>query len=291
MSVISIENLHYAYPPLLPDGAPVAVLRGIDLAVERGEFLSLMGPTGAGKSTLCLALNGLVPQSTGGVIRGRVTVLGRDTRRTPVPELAARIGMVYQDPESQLFCTTVADEVAFGPESLSVPVPEIQERVDWALDVVKMGAYQERSPTQLSGGQKQRVAIAASLAMLPEVLVLDEPTASLDPMGQLEVFGVVEDLCRRRNMTIVMVSQDAEHVAQFSDRLAILVEGRIVREDAPLRVFEDADALAELGVAAPQVSEAAAILNRRHGTDYCFTLLDDAIRDMRRDLASAKESP
>lgn len=286
MSVISVENLHYAYPPLLPDEEPIAVLRGIDLTVERGEFLSLMGPTGGGKTTLCMALNGLVPQSTGGVIRGRVEVLGYDTRRTPVAELAAHVGIVYQDPESQLFCTKVEDEVAFGPENLALDPREIAERVAWALDVVSMSAYRDRSPTQLSGGQKQRVAIAASLAMLPEVLILDEPTASLDPVGQAEVFGVIERLCRERRMTIVMVSHDAEHVAQFSDRVAVLWEGRIARLDTPRRIFEDAELLAQTGLCAPQVAEAALALNRRYGTRYHFIRLDEAIETLQGQRAS-----
>ncbi|MFH1084544.1 MAG: ATP-binding cassette domain-containing protein, partial [Chloroflexota bacterium] len=275
MAIITIQDLHYAYPPLTPEAQPYRVLRGIDLLVERGEFLSIMGPTGGGKSTLCMALNGLVPQATGGVIRGRVTVLGQDTRAVPVCQLAAHIGMVYQDPESQLVATTVEDEVAFGPENLGVDPREIAECVAWALGVVKMGAYRGRSPGQLSGGQKQRVAIAASLAMLPEVLVLDEPTTNLDPVGQFEVFDVIESLCRERRMTIVMVSHDAEHVAQFSDRLAILWQGRIARVDAPARVLADRELLGEVGVAVPQVTELAHAL-RDALRGRTLTTLDEA---------------
>ena len=285
MGAIEIERLHYAYPPVLSGVEPIQVLRGIDLTVERGEFLSLMGPTGVGKSTLCLAMNGLVPQSTGGVISGRVEVLGRDTSTTPVAELAAQVGMVYQDPESQLFCTTVEAEVAFGPENLGVPPQEIAERIQWALEVVSMAGYRGRSPTQLSGGQKQRVAIAASLAMLPEVLILDEPTAGLDPVGQSEVFAVIEQLCREHRATIVMVSQDAERVAEFSDRVAIMWDGRIIRLDAPSRIFADTDLLEQVGIAAPQVTELAVALNQKYGTQYQFTLLDDAERALALDLA------
>ena len=285
MPAICIEELHYAYPPVLPGGGPVQVLRGIDLTVERGEFLSIMGPTAVGKTTLCMALNGLVPQSTGGLIRGRVVVLGHDTRATPVAQLAAQVGIVYQDPESQLFCTTVEDEIAFGPENLGVDPREIAERVEWALNAVNMSSLQGRPPTQLSGGQKQRVAIAASLAMLPELLILDEPTAGLDPVGKVEVFSVIERLCRERKMTIVMVSQDAERVAEFSDRLAVMWEGRIARVDAPPRIFEDVPLLEQVGIAAPQVSELALSLNREHGTEYHFTLLADAERALRRDLS------
>jgi energy-coupling factor transporter ATP-binding protein EcfA2 len=290
LAVIAVEQLHYAYPPLLPGGEPTEVLRGVDLAVEQGEFLAIMGPTGVGKSTLCLAMNGIVPRSTGGVIRGRVNVLGHDTRTTPVTELATHVGMVFQDPESQLFSPTVEDEVAFGPENLGVDPREIAERVDWALRVVGMLDCRDRSPTQLSGGEKQRVAIAASLAMLAEVLILDEPTSGLDPVGQFQVFSAIESLCRERSMTIVMVSHDAERIAEFSDRVAVMWQGRIVLLDAPPRVFEDADLLQRAGIAAPQVSQVATALNRELGSELHFTLLSEAERALRRDLAGGLSS-
>jgi len=151
--------------------------------------------------------------------------------------------------------------------------------------VVGMSSYRMRSSMQLSGGQKQRVAIAASLAMLPEVLILDEPTAGLDPLGQLEVFSVIERLCRERRMTIIMVSQDAERIAQFSDRVAILWQGIIAAHDVPLRVFEDTKLLQQAGLAPPQVSELANVLNSSLGTRYHFILLDEAERELQSELA------
>ena len=291
MAAIVIENLHYRYPPLAGLPEPPAVLRGVDLAVDAGEFLTIMGPTGAGKTTLCMALNGLVPQSTGGVISGRVRVLGQDPRAVSVPQLAARVGMVYQDPESQLFAATVEAEVAFGPENLGLPRDEIRERVDWALSAVGMAGHRDRPPTHLSGGQQQRVAIAASLAMLPEVLILDEPTAALDPVGQHEVFGVIESLCRERRMTIVMVSGDAERAAEFSDRVAVLWEGRIARVEEPAAIFFDADLVAASGIAVPQVSAVAAALDpagRTHEGGYRFVCLDEAAATLRRDLGAGE---
>jgi len=277
---IDIRGLRYAYPPRSLGAGSVPVLKGIDLCVERGEFLSLMGPTGVGKSTLCMALNGLVPQATGGDIAGSVTVLGRDPRRTPVADLAAHVGIVYQDADSQLFSASVEDEIIFGPENLGVPAQEIADRLDWALEAVGMSPYRRRPPTQLSGGQKQRVAIAASLAMLPEVLILDEPTASLDPVGKGEVFAVIGQLCHERRMTIVMVSQDAERVAEFSDRVAIMVDGRIARCDPPADVFYDADLLARAGLASPQVCELAGQLNAWSGRRDRYTLLDVAVQTL-----------
>jgi len=290
LAAIIVEQLHYAYPPLLPGGDPIEVLRGVDLTVERGEFLAIMGPTGVGKSTLCLAMNGIVPQSTGGVIRGYVSVLGHDARRTPVAELATHVGVVFQDPESQLFSPTVEDEIAFGPENLGIGPEEIAQRIDWALRIVGMSDCRGRSPVHLSGGEKQRVAIAASLAMLPEVLILDEPTSGLDPVGKLQVFSAIESLCRERSVTIVMVSHDAERIAEFSDRIAVMWQGRIVRLDAPSRVFEDTDLLRQVGIAAPQVSQVASALNRACGSAFQFMLLDQAERELRRDLIKSPSS-
>jgi energy-coupling factor transport system ATP-binding protein len=285
MPVIEISQLSYAYPALLPEGQPVQVLHDLDLTVERGEVLAIMGPTGAGKSTLCLALNGLVPNATGGIYGGHVQVLGHDTRNTPVSELARHVSIVYQDPDSQLFCANVEDEVAFGPENLAVDPREIAERVAWALAVVDMSAHRLRSPAALSGGQKQRVAIAAGLAMLPEVLVLDEPTSGLDPDGQFEVWSAIQRLGRERSMTIVMVSQDAEQVAEFAGRVAVLDQGRLLCVNTPERVFANHALLSAAGLAAPQVAEVAEALNARHGSAFHFVRLDLAEAALRNALS------
>jgi energy-coupling factor transporter ATP-binding protein EcfA2 len=276
MADILIENLHYAYPPLEPGGQPVPALRGIDLAVGHGEFVALMGRIGAGKTTLCLSLNGLVPHSTGGLIRGDVSVLGRNTKEHSVADLAAQVGLVFQNPEEQLFHMRVEDEVAFGPENLGLPRDEIARRVTWALDAVGLAGFEERSPLQLSGGEKQRLAIAAVLAMQPRILVLDEPTASLDPVGTGEVFGLLREVRRTRDMTVVMATQDAEWVAEHADRLVVLDQGRIARSGSPGDLLSQVAEMQALGVRVPQVAEAAATLNARLGTDYRFTRLDEA---------------
>jgi len=281
---ISIHDLHFAYPvlsgvegpPLASDSEPIPVLKGINLEVERGEFVSIMGPTGVGKTTLCLTLNGIVPQSTGGTIRGEVVVVGLNTRQHPVPELASRVGIVFQDPESQFFNMTVEDEVAFGPESLGLDPREIQERVDWALTMVGMSQHRHRSPFQLSGGEKQRVAIAAILAMTPRLLVLDEPTSGLDPIGKAEVFRVVRELKQREQMTIVMVEQESEKIAEFSDRVVVLHDGKVALADSPDRVFAQVELMHQIGLAVPQVSELANLFNTRRNTSYAFTSLEDA---------------
>ncbi|HMM42165.1 MAG TPA: ATP-binding cassette domain-containing protein, partial [Thermomicrobiales bacterium] len=170
---IRIDDLHYRYPVFDPERGeePGYALAGVSLEVAQGELLGVTGTTGSGKTTLCLALNGLAPQQTGGTIRGDVWIGDWNTKRVPVPQLATRVGVVFQDPEANLIGLTVEDEVAFGPENLGVDPREIEERLAWALDVVGMADARQRSVTQLSGGQKQRVGIASVLAMLPKIVV------------------------------------------------------------------------------------------------------------------------
>jgi cobalt transport protein ATP-binding subunit len=287
LSEIIVHDLRFSYPPLQRSGEPIPVLTSVELQVERGEFLSIMGGTGVGKTTLCLALNGTVPHSTGGRFGGDVVVAGLNTKEHPVALLASQVGVVFQDAESQLFNMTVEDEVAFGLESLGVPRAEMRERVDWALSAVGMVPHRHRSPFHLSGGQKQRVAIAAMLAMLPRILVLDEPTSGLDPVGKAEVFCVISQLSRNRQMTIVLVEQEGEKIAEFSDRVAVLHEGQIALIGSPADVFSRVDLLHEMGVTVPQVSELANLLNRHMGTRHVFTTLDDARQALAYKIAPA----
>lgn len=287
-TLISVRGLGFAYPALEPGAEAPWVLDRVDLDIERGEFLSIMGPTGAGKSTLCLALVGIVPQSTGGLIRGEVRVDGLDTKTEAVASLAGRVGVVFQDPETQLFNMNVEAEIAFGLENKGVAPEEMADRIDWAAHTVGIEGLLDRSPFELSGGQKQRVAIAAVLAMTPDVLVLDEPTASLDPRGKQEVFAVVRDLRRERGMTIVMVEQDAECIAEFSDRVAVLAQGRVLRIGSPHEVFACVNELEGLGLRVPQVMEVAERLNRRHGTTHRFTRLEEAALALGCELAASR---
>ncbi len=237
------------------------VLRGVDLRVDRGEFVALMGRTGAGKTTLCLSFNGLVPQATGGVIRGRVLVQGRDTRRFPPASFARDVGMVFQDPESQLFQLTVEDEIAFGLENLGVPPDEIDRRIDWALSLVGMEGYRRRSPRRLSGGQMQRIAIAAALATRPALLVLDEPTTHLDPRGKSEVFHSLRHLRQILDCAVVMATQDVEWIVSETHRVAMLLEGRLAfvgGEGDGLDDLREAHWLYEYGI--PQVNRIVQVL-------------------------------
>src|SRR6185312_2811203 len=242
-------------------------------------------------STLCLALNGLVPHATGGSIGGDVIVGEWNTKRTTVPRLATRVGLVFQDPESNLVGLSVEDEVAFGPENLGIPPAEIAERIGWALSLVGMADARGRSANQLSGGQKQRVAIAAVLAMRPEVLVLDEPTAQLDPLGKYEVASAIAALRQDRGtqLTVVMVEQDAELLARFADRVVVLDAGQIVDQGSPRALFGRAAELEARGVTVPQLSELAARLNARLGTAFVFLTHDEALQVLRPLLRRAAD--
>ncbi len=236
------------------------MLRGVSLRAGQGEFIALLGRTGAGKTTLCLSFNGLVPQATGGAIRGRVLVRGRDTRRFPPASFACDVGMVFQDPESQLFQLTVEDEIAFGLENLGVPPDEIDRRIDWALSLVGMEGFRRRSPRQLSGGQMQRIVIAAALAPRPAMLVLDEPTAHLDPRGKAEVFQSLNRLRHTLHTTTIMATQDIEWISRGASRLAVLREGRIASWDMGEWPSRGVDSLCEWGVGAPQIARLVSAL-------------------------------
>ncbi len=250
MPKVVVEDLWFRYR-----GAEDWTLRGISVEIDEGEFVAIMGPTGAGKSTLCLTLNGVIPHSLMGVFKGNVAIDGIDTKTVPISDLAKRVGMTFQDLESQLFGLTVEEEIAFGPENLGVPRPEIAERIDYALNVVRMEEYRFRSPSELSGGQKQRVAIAAALALRPEVLVMDEPTSELDPVGKEEIFSVVERLRERHAITTILVEHEAEQIAKYADRVLMIEDGQIVRDETPRAFFSGTLKQGTRRVRCPQVSE------------------------------------
>jgi len=250
-----------------------------------------MGPIGAGKSTLCQAIAGLVPHAWGGTFGGHVLVEGLDTRHVEPADLCRRVGLVFQDPETQLFNVSVEDEVAFGPESLALPRDEIARRIDWALSVVHLADCRHRSPRQLSGGQKQRLAIAAALATRPAILVLDEPTASLDPRGSREVYQVIAELRRSGDLTVVLVEQDAERVAEFADRVAVLAEGKIAALGSPAEVFAAPGLPERPGVAPPPVCELAARLRTDEPDLPPIVTLADAERALAARLEDRGSSP
>ena len=212
------------------EGSDTFALRNIVLAIRPGEIVLITGPAGSGKTTLCSCINGLVPHYHEGTLTGEVLVRGYDTQRARIGGLASLVGMVFQDPESQLVTASVADEVAFGPENLGVPREEINRRVDEALRVTRLVGYEDRVPYSLSGGEQQACVIAAVYAMHPEIYVMDEPLANLDPAGRLQVLGLVVDVAKRRRKTLVLVEHSLEEVLPLVDRVIVLDKGQVVRD-------------------------------------------------------------
>ena len=254
-TAIEFKDVSYRYPR-----SKRWVITHLDLTIKQGSFVAVMGENGAGKSTVCQMLNGIIPNSIGGSLRGDVMVHGLNTRNAGIAKLATKVGIVLEDPETQLFTTSVASEVAFGPENLCVPVDEIKQRVKWALDVVRLKGYEERMPTALSGGQKQRLAIASNIAMRPDILVLDEATSQLDPVGVEEVLSVVRELNQKYNMTIVMATDASEMIAKLMDYIYVLDQGVLVAEGTPREIFADTKLFQQFMIRAPQVSQLGAKL-------------------------------
>jgi len=256
--IIRIENLTYQYAhtdkPALVD---------INLSINKGEYLAIIGPCGAGKTSLALSLNGIVPHMTVGEMRGKVLVDGIDTTQTQVRDLAHIVGMVFDNPEYQLSQSTVLSEMAIGLENIGIPRDEMLKRIVVALEIVGLSGLEERSPLALSGGQQQRLAIAAALSMYPKVLVLDEPTSNLDPMGKEEVFAVTARLNQEKQMTVVIVEHEVEVIASYADRVIVLDKGQIVNSGNVNDIFSDIDSLDGIGVRSPQVTAIASGLEKK----------------------------
>lgn len=281
MSIIKVEQLSYAYPLVTESDPSPWVLQEISFNVRAGEFLAIMGPTASGKSTLAMALNGIVPRSVGGSMKGRVLIDGQDTKIHSVADLARSVGFVFQNPEAGFLQLSVEAEVAFGLENLGLAFEDMRERIAWALRITGMAEHATRSPFDLSGGEKQRIAIAAALAMRPRVLILDEPTSNLDPQGKSDFFAVIAKLRERHATTIVMVSHESEWIAEYADRVLVLQQGRAVRMATPLEVFEGAHENPAWGLWMPQMLELARCLNSRIGTEFTFTRPEQALQALR----------
>ncbi|RLE87049.1 MAG: ABC transporter ATP-binding protein [Thermoprotei archaeon] len=270
MSVVKVSDVWWRY-----EGRREYALKGVSVEVEKGEFLAIMGSSGAGKTTLVLTMNGTVPQRIPGEFRGRVEVLGMNTAEHDVTELARRVAIVFEDPEIQFVMSTVEDEVVLALEPLGLSREEMRERLEWSLSLVGLSReFLDRPPLQLSGGEKQRVAIATALARQPEVLILDEPTSDLDPLGKEEVIAAIRRVRDELDITVILVEHESEYVADFADRVIVLSEGRVVMEGEPAQIFRRMDKLKKLGVYPPDVAELSTKLNL--GVTTCR--LEEALR-------------
>jgi energy-coupling factor transport system ATP-binding protein len=249
-AVITLENVSWAYAR-----AREWALKNISLTIEEGEFIAVMGENGAGKTSFCRLLNGLIPHSLPGKLLGTVTAAGIVTASSTVAQLARKVGTVFEDPRTQLFTARADDEAAFALENLVLPPAQIRERTAWALDAAGLSAYADRAPSTLSGGQQQRLAIAAALAMAEKILVLDEPASQLDPDGAREVLSLIRDLRVRSRLTVVMATNSSAEAAEFADRICVLKDGCLAACDTPQRIFADQNLLDECAIAAPKNAE------------------------------------
>lgn len=248
--MIEIKDLWYTYP-----GRSEPTLKGINLRVEKGEFVLLTGPTGCGKSTLLKTLNGIIPHESGGVFSGSVKVKGMETTNSSQMEISKEVGLVFQNPDDQIFSTIVEDEVAFGPENLCFEQKEIDKKVEEALQIVGMSNHRLDSTNSLSGGQKQRICIASMLAMMPEVLAMDEPISQMDPMGTHEVLNTVRDLNKKLKTTILLVEHRLHELAPFVDRIVIMDDGKIVFDQPASKAFDHLEVFYRLGLRIPESVE------------------------------------
>ena len=233
MAIVNLQDVTYKYP--LTD---TPALQNINLQVNEGEFLAMIGPNGAGKSTLCYTLAGFVPHFFKGELTGLVEVLGKETLNSTLSEWVLNVGLAFQNPFNQISGAkyTVFEELAFGLENIGVPREEMKARVEDAMKLTGISDLAERSPYSLSGGQQQRVALTSILVMQPKVLVLDEPTSQMDPIGTREVFGVIRKMAER-GMTVILVEHKVEWIAQFADRVIALKDGQIFLDGTPSEVL------------------------------------------------------
>lgn len=284
--MIKTENLSFAYRRHDMESNAVAeeeVLKGLNLKIEKGSFTAVLGHNGSGKSTLAKHFNAIL-LPTG----GKVYVKGIDTSdEKSIFNIRRLAGMVFQNPDNQMVAAIVEDEVAFAPENLGVEPKEIRRRVDECLKAVNMTEYADSSPSRLSGGQKQRVAIASVLAMNPEILILDEPTAMLDPEGRNEVIKTIKMLNKEKGITIVLITHYMDEAA-LSDRTIVIEDGEIVLDGAPKEVFRNVERLKSLGLDVPQVTELAYEL-RKMGINISDDVLtvDECFEELTKLLGGA----
>mgnify|MGYP004696337919 FL=1 len=281
-NAIEIRHLAYSYPD--DTATEHVVFQNLSLDIEQGSFVAVLGHNGCGKSTLAKHLNAiLLPEG------GTVTVYGLDTKQEEnLLAIRQQVGMVFQNPDNQIVSNVVEEDVAFAPENLGVPTQEIRRRVDEALEAVGMAAYKKHAPHLLSGGQKQRVAIAGVLAMQPKTIVLDEPTAMLDPQGRQEVVSIVEKLSREQNITVILITHHMDE-AICADRVIAMDDGKIIADGAPKDVFTKIDLLQSVGLTAPQTT----LLLKALDDDGCALPLDalsvdDCAQALLRQILQAK---
>lgn len=281
--IIKVEHLSYSYPT-----GKKHSLHDVNFEIFPGEYVAILGANGAGKTTLSLHMNGVLPLMQGGTMGGTIKVMGIEPYEHHVFDMAQQVCMVLQDPESQIFSSDVLSEAAFAAENQGMPRAKMIENINWALKVVRLSDYVSSSPSELSGGQKQRLVIAANLVVQPKILVLDEPTSQLDPVGTSEVFSTLHKLNKELGMTILVATHATDQVAEYADRILVLEDGELVALDKPRSVFFQAEKLRKALVNLPDVAELDTMVrgwknkksnNGKHSTDQIANITVSQVKE------------
>jgi len=283
---VLLEDVTFTY-----QGGEKPAVRNINLRIEKGETVMISGPAGAGKTTLCCMLNGLVPHFFGGKLEGKVLVNGLNTKKYNPGYLSHIVGLMFQEPETQLVCPTVMDELAFGPENYGIPPNEIRHRVEESLKATRLEKYRETNPHSLSGGEQQACALGATMTMHPEIFVLDEPTSNIDPIGSTLVLSLLIELSKREKSTMIIVEHKMEELLPFVDRLILMNEGEIVLEGRPRDLLEDVRFMKKIGTKPPQITLLASRLKERYKEITLPLTLEEGFEVFSKLLEGRKESP
>ena len=246
LAVIETKDLTYTYP-----GATKLSIEKVSITINKGDFVILTGPSGCGKTTLCRCFNGLIPHFYNGNLEGKIRVAGLNVVEQKIHQMARHVGLVFQNPENQLFALSVEKDVAFGLENFAMPRDEMRKRVDWALQMTGIRKLGERPPHELSGGQQQRVAIASVLAMQPDVMILDEPTSFLDPLGAEKIFEVINELNKKLKITIILVEHRLDLAAKYANHVIVMNNGKVALTGSPHEIFTSEEARL-IGVGIPK---------------------------------------
>jgi energy-coupling factor transport system ATP-binding protein len=249
MIAVSIQDLGWKY-----SGRKHFAIEHVNLEIEENTFTSVVGPNEHGKTTLVSCIKGLIPSSFHGVWRGNVEIFGQDVRKLSAQTLASEIGFVFADPEAQFTSMTVEEELVFGLENIGLPLNEVKGRLEWVTEITSIADLLDKPPYEISGGQKQRVAIASVLAMKPRIMILDEPTSMLDPLGKDFIFDILTNLKKEQNLTLIVVEHNIEEVAPLSDLMVLMYEGNIAKAASPAEFFENSEFLIEHGINPPEAT-------------------------------------
>lgn len=286
MRAVRVENLTWKY-----SNTTKPAIQEIHLEIEENTFTGIVGPNESGKTTLVSCIKGLIPRNFSGIWQGKVELFGLDIASKTSTELAQEVGFVFADPEAQFTAMSVEEEIAFGMENIGLTVPEIRERIAWVSELTMIGDLLEKSPYDISGGQKQRVAIASVLAMKPRILILDEPTSMLDPLGKDTVFEILRRMKKELNMTIIIIEHSLERLSALCDRILLVHNGRLLKDGTAAEFFDDIPFLVEHGLNPPDgMRFLSFLMENRLYTGKAKVAVDDIVSIGRSILASGGDS-